>query len=125
MNYHSNMYGVFAYISHLAEDETLTSDVKRDLIKAAGKIFDQNPMEALSDLTKARAMSMIADRDSTPYVNSSEAVAMAIISHSQTLEEVAMVRAKLGPFARKPGFYVALLAREAGLKEMIGISKEK
>lgn len=117
--YHAKMYGIFAYIFHLSEDPALTSLAKSDLIKAANKIFDQKPMEALSDLAKVRAMCAIAGVDGTPYLNATEAIACAIISNAQSLDEITQVRNKLGPYAKNAGIQIMMISREIGLKALI------
>ena len=122
--YHARIYGVFAFVFHLSSDASITSIARSDLIKAANKIMDEKPLEALSDLIKVRAMCAIAGTNSEPYVQASEAIAMALISKAQTLEEVAEVKNKLGPWAKN--FFVTTFAREAGLKAMLDdAAKEK
>ena len=121
--YHANMFAIFTFLSHLSEDRGLPIVVRNDLMSAAEKIAHHQEMDALTNLAKKRALYIVAQSNIVVYKHACEALALTIVSHSQSLIEIEEIKKRLGPFKNDIRLQMIMLARSAGLKDHNQIAK--
>jgi hypothetical protein len=99
-----------------SNDDSLPEYLRRAFQKIANLISEGNALQALEQLCQFRALEKLWKGNFKPFEESSDELAVAMISAAQSTDVLNQIKKSMGPWAVTPIPVVMFRAREISLK---------